>query len=82
MIDHVSQPVVQTGEDAPVLDRSDVPLRLSMRGKLALSVLVGSFPLAVVAVYFAWDAPARWWVVAGGLLAMGAGCAVVGHASH
>jgi signal transduction histidine kinase len=76
MIDHVSHQVFQPEEDAPSLDRPDVPLRLSMRGKLALSVLVASTPLAAVAVYLAWTTVARWWVLVGAMLAMGAGCAI------
>jgi signal transduction histidine kinase len=47
-----------------------------MRGKLALGVLVASLPLATAAVFFSWDTPARWWVLAGSLFAMGTGCAV------
>lgn len=76
MINHASHQVVQPDADAPPTDRPDVPVRLSMRGKLALSVLVASLPLATVAVYFAWNTPVRWWVLAGALLAIGAGCAV------
>jgi len=76
MIDHASHQVVQTEADTPSADRPDVLVRLSMRGKLALSVLVASLPLAAVAVYFAWSTAARWWMLAGAALAIGAGCAV------
>jgi signal transduction histidine kinase len=47
-----------------------------MRGKLVLSVLAAALPLAAVATHFAWDTPARWWVLAGALLATSTGCAV------
>jgi signal transduction histidine kinase len=47
-----------------------------MRGKLVLGVLTAALPLAAIASYFAWDSAARWWVLAGALLATGAGCAV------
>jgi signal transduction histidine kinase len=76
MTDHASRQVIQSDKDVPLLDRPDAPLRLSMRGKLALGVLVASLPLAAAAVLFSWDTPARWWMLAGSLLAMGSGCAV------
>jgi signal transduction histidine kinase len=76
MIDHTSRPVVSPEETASTVPQTEIPLRLSMRGKLAASVLVASLPLAVAAVYFAWDTIGRWWVVAGALLAMAVGCSV------
>jgi signal transduction histidine kinase len=47
-----------------------------MRGKLVLSVLAAALPLAALSGYFAWNTAARWWVLAGALLATAAGCAV------
>jgi signal transduction histidine kinase len=76
MIDRIGHQVIQTEAEALPANRPDAPLRLSMRGKLVLSVLAAALPLAAVTGYFAWDTPARWWVLAGALLATSAGCAI------
>lgn len=76
MTDHAAHQAVQPEIETSLPARPDAPLRLSMRGKLALSVLVAGLPTAAAAVILAWGTPARWWILGGALLAVTAGCAV------
>ncbi|MGD8518079.1 MAG: GAF domain-containing sensor histidine kinase [Anaerolineae bacterium] len=52
-------------------------LRLSTQGKLVLGVLVATVPIALTAVWLAWNTPYLWPVCAGSLLALGLGLSIV-----